>query len=29
VPSNDRQGGDGDRDVEWPESDDFDDDLPF
>ena len=28
VPSNDRQG-DGDRDVEWPESDDFDDDLPF
>ena len=28
VPSNDRQG-DTDRDVDWPESDDIDDDLPF
>lgn len=28
VPSNDRQE-DGDRDVDWPESDDIDDDLPF
>ncbi|MGH7543591.1 MAG: single-stranded DNA-binding protein [Gemmatimonadota bacterium] len=29
VPSNDRQGDGGDRDVEWPESDALDDDLPF